>query len=42
VPLPLWIRLTISESPLFEEVEQGHTKVRMPILDVLRVYPGRR
>ena len=35
----LWIRLTISESPLFEEIEQGHTKARMPILDVLRVYP---
>src|SRR5438874_295700 len=35
----LWIRLTISESPLFEEIEQGHTKARMPVLDVLRVYP---
>jgi len=35
----LWIRLTISESPLFQEIEQGHTKARMPILDVLRVYP---
>jgi MFS family permease len=35
----LWIRLTISESPLFEEIEQGHTKARMPIVDVLRVYP---
>src|SRR5205085_1334797 len=35
----LWIRLTISESPLFAEVEQEHTKARMPILDVLRVYP---
>src|SRR3954454_6122090 len=35
----LWIRLTISESPLFEEIEQEHTKARMPILDVLRVYP---
>jgi len=35
----LWIRLTISESPLFEEIEQEHTKARMPVLDVLRVYP---
>src|SRR5437763_6995601 len=35
----LWIRLTISESPLFQEVEQEHTKARMPVLDVLRVYP---
>jgi metabolite-proton symporter len=36
----LWVRLTISESPLFREVEQEHTKARMPVLDVLRVYPG--
>ena len=35
----LWIRLTMSESPLFEEIEQEHTKARMPVLDVLRVYP---
>jgi metabolite-proton symporter len=35
----LWIRLTISESPLFKEIEQGHTKARMPVLDVLRLYP---
>src|SRR5947208_1416025 len=35
----LWIRLTISESPLFEEIEQEHTKARMPVFDVLRVYP---
>ncbi len=35
----LWIRLTIYESPLFEEIEQEHTKARMPVLDVLRVYP---
>src|SRR5437588_1961535 len=39
VLIGLWIRLTISESPLFEEIEQEHTKARMPILDVLRVYP---
>jgi len=35
----LWIRLTITESPLFQEIEQEHTKARMPILAVLRVYP---
>jgi MFS family permease len=35
----LWVRWTISESPLFEEIEQGHSKARMPILDVLKVYP---
>jgi metabolite-proton symporter len=39
VVVGLWIRLTISESPLFEEIEQGHTKARMPIVDVLRIYP---
>jgi MFS family permease len=39
VAIGLWIRLTIAESPLFEEIEQGHTKARMPILDVLKVYP---
>jgi metabolite-proton symporter len=40
VVVGLWIRLTISESPLFAEIEQGHTRARMPILDVLKVYPG--
>src|SRR5438552_2221273 len=35
----LWVRLTISESPLFREIEQGHTKARMPIVDVVRLYP---
>ena len=35
----LWIRLRISESPLFREVEQEDTKARAPIVDVLRRYP---
>jgi MFS family permease len=35
----LWIRLTIAESPLFQELESSHTKARAPILDVLKVYP---
>jgi metabolite-proton symporter len=39
VLIGLWIRLTISESPLFQEIEQEHTKARMPVLDVLRIYP---
>jgi metabolite-proton symporter len=39
VVVGLWIRLTIAESPLFEEIEHGQTKARMPILDVLRLYP---
>src|SRR6266508_828835 len=39
VVVGLWIRLTISETPLFEEIEREHTKARMPIVDVLKVYP---
>jgi len=35
----LYIRLRIAESPLFQAVEQTETKARMPIVDVLRVYP---
>jgi metabolite-proton symporter len=35
----LWIRLTITESPLFAKLERSRTKARMPIIDVLRVYP---
>ena len=37
----LWIRLTISESPLFRELETSDTKARAPIVDVLRTYPKR-
>lgn len=39
VVVGLWIRLTIAESPLFEEIEQGRTRARMPVLDVLKLYP---
>ncbi|HEX8134374.1 MAG TPA: MFS transporter, partial [Actinomycetes bacterium] len=35
----LWIRLTIAETPLFQELEQTQTKARAPIVDVLKVYP---
>ena len=37
----LWIRMTISESPMFREVEATDTKARAPIVDVLRLYPRR-
>jgi metabolite-proton symporter len=37
----LWIRLTISESPLFREVETTSKKANAPIVDVLRLYPRR-
>ena len=35
----LWIRLTISESPLFRELEASDSKARAPIVDVLKLYP---
>ena len=37
----LWIRLTIAESPLFQEVEVTDTKARAPIVEVMRRYPRR-
>lgn len=37
----LWIRLTITESPLFAEVEAERATARAPIVDVLRRYPKR-
>jgi metabolite-proton symporter len=37
----LWIRLTIAESPLFQQLEVTGTKARAPIVDVLRLYPTR-
>jgi metabolite-proton symporter len=39
VVVGLWIRLTISESPLFRELEVSDRKVRAPIVDVVRLYP---
>ncbi|MGI5272588.1 MFS transporter [Nonomuraea sp. CA-218870] len=35
----LWVRLKITESPLFAEVEQQGAKARMPLLEVLRTHP---
>ncbi|MCY1137004.1 MFS transporter [Actinoplanes sp. Pm04-4] len=35
----LWIRLSISESPLFAEVEESGAKARMPLIEVLRRHP---
>jgi metabolite-proton symporter len=35
----LWIRLTIAESPAFEQVEAKQVKARAPIVDVLLSYP---
>src|SRR5918992_3186021 len=39
VAVGLWIRLTIAESPAFEQVEAKQVKARAPIVDVLRSYP---
>ncbi|MFD1531969.1 MFS transporter [Pseudonocardia aurantiaca] len=35
----LWIRLTVAESPAFQQVETKQEKARAPIVDVLRLYP---
>ncbi|MFE3449988.1 MFS transporter [Nonomuraea sp. NPDC059194] len=35
----LWVRVKITESPLFAEVEQKGTKARMPLIEVLRTHP---
>ncbi len=35
----LFIRLNIYESPAFSRVRESHTEARMPIVDVLRIYP---
>jgi metabolite-proton symporter len=37
----LWIRMSIAESPLFQEVVKQDTKAKAPIVDVLRRYPRR-
>ncbi|MFG3436742.1 MFS transporter [Nonomuraea sp. NPDC047897] len=35
----LWVRVRITESPLFAQVEQAGTKARMPLVEVLRTHP---
>jgi metabolite-proton symporter len=39
IAVGLWIRLTIAETPLFQELEREDTKARAPIVDVLKLYP---
>ncbi|MGK5683507.1 MFS transporter [Actinoplanes sp. URMC 104] len=39
VGVGLWIRLTITESPLFAEVEESGAKAKMPLVEVLRLHP---
>ncbi|WP_431915256.1 MFS transporter [Nonomuraea jabiensis] len=35
----LWVRLRVSESPLFAQVEEQGAKAEMPLLEVLRTHP---
>jgi metabolite-proton symporter len=35
----LWIRVAVTESPLFAEVEAGGAKARVPLVEVLRRHP---
>ncbi|MEU6714668.1 MFS transporter [Nonomuraea sp. NPDC046802] len=35
----LWVRLKVTESPLFAEVQQQGAKARMPLVEVLRTHP---
>ncbi|NUR83967.1 MAG: MHS family MFS transporter [Nonomuraea sp.] len=35
----LWVRLRITESPLFAQVEQQGGKARMPLVEVVRTHP---
>lgn len=39
VGVGLWIRLTVTESPLFAEVEESGAKARLPLVEVLRRHP---
>jgi metabolite-proton symporter len=35
----LWIRMSVAESPAFQQVETKQEKARAPIVDVLKLYP---
>jgi metabolite-proton symporter len=35
----LWVRLAVTESPLFEDVEAKGAKARLPLVEVLRQHP---
>jgi MFS family permease len=39
VVVGLWIRLTITESPLFAEVQESGAKAKMPLIEVLKRHP---
>jgi MFS transporter, MHS family, shikimate and dehydroshikimate transport protein len=39
IAVGMWIRLTVSESPVFQETLDKKTAVKMPVFDALRTYP---
>jgi metabolite-proton symporter len=39
IAVGLWIRLTVSESPVFQETLDAKSASRMPVLEALRTYP---
>jgi metabolite-proton symporter len=39
VVVGLWIRVAVTESPAFVEVEKGSAKARMPLVEVLATHP---
>ncbi|MDN5697802.1 MAG: MHS family MFS transporter, partial [Rubrobacter sp.] len=39
IAVGLYIRLTIEESPVFQQVKDSGTEARMPLVDVFRTYP---
>ena len=39
IAVGMWIRLTVSESPLFAETLDAKDAARMPVLEALRTYP---
>lgn len=39
IAVGLYIRLKITESPIFSQVRETHTEARAPIIDVVRTYP---
>ena len=39
IAVGLWIRLTVAESPIFQETLDAKSAAKMPVLDALRTYP---
>ena len=39
IAVGLWIRLTVQESPLFQELERKGEKARAPLVEVVKCYP---